>query len=171
MVILTVLLCIYLALISRASGSDQINAPWGEILFATPFALVMYFYGDASVVESLITLAVVTVGFNLGHTNIYHMGSESDWPVTRLNTIDKIIMPITDRLGWSVRSTKYCWFGMGVKGAIIGLLFFPFTAIVALGWPLMYHISWNVLKRANEPAEYLVSIPATLMIIAWVIFQ
>lgn len=137
--------------ITRDIGSNTLDSPLGDFLAVIPIALYdLCLYGP---IPCVIGWAVSAMSHNMGHTNIYHMGAEADLPVTRLNGIDKLLVKITKS---PIRSARYCWLGMSIKGTCIGLPLFPFTPIVTIAYPTAYYLSFVTFKKTSVLAEKLV---------------
>lgn len=153
--ILTLAACLLflvaMAFVTRGIGKGVLPSPYGETLFAVPFGVV---YGVVMGDWYALFGPVSTTGIQLGHSNIYHMGTEEfDFPY-QPDLIDRIIKPVTDLLGFAPRSTPYCWFGMAVKGLVIGIAAAPVGLLIVPLWPICYWLSFVVLKKHSVFAEW-----------------
>ena len=90
-----------------------------------------------------------------GHGNAFHDGmGEHNYP-DRWQTLDYIVRPITNRLGFAPRSKWYCRIFMGVKGLFIGLPLGWAALPLFVLWPLAYAIGFRYLRSDSEPAEWI----------------
>jgi hypothetical protein len=109
-------------------------------------------------------LVWVYFAFETGHGNAYHMGFHKDDFPGRWQTLDYIVRPVAEKLGFENRSAGYCWLFMGLKGLLIGLPLAPYGLALAVLWPLSYYLSFR-FTRDSVVAEYLSG--ACLGLILW----
>lgn len=183
----TFALIILMPFITRAAGggvgADQLRA-WvlenygagaasfvgrlPEILFALPFGYVAALHWATSppMFAGIFVIAAVWafVFMETGHGNGYHDGvAEHAFP-DRHQSLDYIVRPITNALGFAPRSKWYCRIFMGIKWGLIGLPAFPFgLALMVLG-PFAYYVSFRVLRRESAPAEWISGLAAGMVL-------
>lgn len=149
---IALVLLIVMSFITRGIGKGALPSPYGEQLFGVPFGVAAATYW---VCPWLGVLSVLSgAGIQLGHSNIYHMGTEEFTYPYEPDLIDKVIKPFTDLCGFAPRSVAYCWVGMALKGFVIGVAAFPFGLLIVPLWPICYWLSFVVLKKKNVFAEW-----------------
>lgn len=115
---------------------------------------------------ALIGGAVTWLSLNTGHGRFFAMQGanlndpEPEW-------IEKYIA------SWAYKGdiTKpaYSWFCMGVKGLGVGLAAAPIGILLAVLWPLSYHLSWKI-ANGTELAEWLRGLFSGLIVVAVMFF-
>lgn len=129
----------YLAIAARIHGGgiiSPLSRPIRNTLFAAPYLFI-----------SPMAFLAAFIGINIGHVNFWGMGL----PNQNVNRPDWLTY-IVSLLGFERDTLAWCWCGMAIKGAIIGLG----SPILALSnaflFPLAYYIGMR-MKRNNEAAE------------------
>lgn len=156
-----------MAFLARCSGKDLPS--WAkripEAIFAIPFGYALCLSTGIWYLGILGWLWTY-FAMELGHGNAYHMGKlETQFP-DRHQTLDYLVRPITNRLGFLPRSESYCWVFMGIKGLLIGLPAAPAGILLAFFWPFAYWIAFWLLKRDSAPAEWISGAFAGILV-AW----
>lgn len=111
---------------------------WGDLL---PYYLI-----------PVLALATTYFGIQVGHGNVYNMGTSPDLPDSPRG-LDRYFGWL-GRIFGKPRSAPYCWCLMGMKGLWIGLPIFPFGLALAFLWPWSYYISFT-RWRDSLPAEWI----------------
>lgn len=95
------------------------------------------------------------IAMELGHGNAFHDGTAETAFPDRWQTLDYIVRPITNRLGFAPRSMWYCRTFMFVKWTLIGLPIGVFAPLVGIAGAAAYAVGFRVLRSDSEPAEWL----------------
>lgn len=146
-----------MALLARASGGGlgvHKMPSWfnrvPEFLFAAIVGYAAFgltWYALAATVWSFIAM-------EMGHGNAYHMGVHQHSFPPRKQSLDVIVLPISNWLGFENRSRGYGWLFMGLKGLLIALPLGWYALPMAVLWPLAYQISFSLTEDSGI-AEWL----------------
>lgn len=153
---------IYTTFASRLHGGGFINGVNRQLrnaIFALPYLIHhLSVWGSITPITAFV---FAFIGINAGHDEFWEMGTgpneqKNNW-----------LTAIVTKLGFKRDSLPWCWAGLGIKGALIGLgTLNPLTIILsALAFPTAYYIGFRT-KWTNVTAEFLSGFLLGLALIA-----
>lgn len=171
---LYVLIILYMALMSRLSGSgfgQKWNVSWlPEFLFALPigyaFAWSIYPLIGLWSLAAFIAASILSYAFMQSGTWMFLRWTTHTPNRERKSTLKPLVDWIAGKFGYELGDEGYSWIAAGLKGFLIGL---PIGGLpLAILWPLGYEIGSHFKKYADVAKEIFAGAGAGLALVLFI---